>query len=123
MMGDIIFNFQHRTGKGFCAASMQTCEGDLILTINALHDYADICNRKADEAGPGFEAASLRYYACRFRKIAEKWAGAIGFDREKAIAECERKKLHKKKDDDFGEDALLLSVKLAAEKKGVKKNE
>ena len=113
---EVVAEYQQRTKGGFKPATSRTCEGDLILAINAMIDYADICDRKATEMEHGFEASSLRYYAERFRKIADKWAKAIGFDREKAIAICEKKKLHKKKDDDFGEDALMLSLKLAAEK-------
>ncbi len=117
MDDQIEMEYMQRCKKGFQPATFRTCEGDLILAINALTDYADICERKASEMGQSFESASLKYYADRFRRIAEKWSAMVGFDREKAIRICERKKKRQKAPDDYGEDALVLAVGLAAKKK------
>ena len=113
---EVSASYMKRTKDGFKPATFRTSEGDLTIAINALIDYANICEQKAVEMEQGFESASLQYYADRFKKIAKKWSDAIGFDRDKAIAICEKKKLRKKKDDDIGEDALTLSIKLVTEK-------
>ena len=114
---EVEMEYLQRHQKGFRPAVFRTCEGDLILTINALIDYAGICDKKADEMEQPFEAASLRYYADRFRRIADKWSKEIGFDREKAIRICERNKKRRKASDDYGEDALALAAGATAKQK------
>lgn len=110
MEDDIVqLSFLHKAGRHFLPAQIETCEGDIILIINAMLDYADLLEAKAKGMESPFEAESARYYVDRFRRIAEKYSKAIKYSREKAIQNCEKKK-HRQADD-FGEEAMALMVK------------
>ena len=114
MEDDIVqLSFLHNDKKeGFIPFEIQTCEGDIILIINAILDYADILEAKAATMGSPFETESARYYVGRFRRVAEKYSKAIKYDRDKAIKKCEAKKNRRpRKGDDIGEDAMALLVK------------
>lgn len=102
---------EDRPGVTFTLATVKASEGDLILVVNALMDYADLVDRHR-EAHPemeAFEAATREHYANRYRAIAAKLATAMGYDREATMERC-RKHLEKQRTDDFGEEALTLAT-------------
>lgn len=100
---------EDRPGVTFTPATIQSCEGDLILVVNALVDYADMMDRhRAAHTEMGaFEAATREYYASRYRTIAEKLAAALGYDREATLERCRRRQ-ERLRTDDIGEEALTL---------------
>ncbi len=100
---------EDRPGVTFTHATIQSCEGDLILAVNAMVDYADLMDRHraAHPEMGAFEAATREYYAGRYRTIAAKLAAALGYDREATLERCRRRQ-EKQRTDDIGEEALTL---------------
>ena len=100
---------EDRPGLTFTPATIQSCEGDLILVVNAMVDYADLMDRHraANPEMGAFEAATREYYAGRSRTIAAKLAAALGYDREATLERCRRRQ-EKQRADDIGEEALTL---------------
>ena len=61
----------------------------------------------------GFHRATYEYHAEKLRKIADKLQTGIGYDYDKAVERCKRKRVKKSHSSDVGEDALLLTVRAA----------
>ena len=113
---EVEIEYLKKSRAGYGPAAFRTCEGDLVLICNALVDYANIIDEYRErESLEGFQAASLAYYAERFRKIAAKYGKAIGYDRDAAIRRCEKARLKPTSANDFGEEAMALMVKRGAE--------
>lgn len=107
---EICIDYMKSTREGFTPSKLKSCHGDLVLICNALMDYADICDAfREREQLEGFAAATYEYYANRFREIAAKYGGAIGYDREKTIERCRKRQL-KADTSDVGEEALTMLV-------------
>lgn len=87
---------------------MQTCYGDLKLTVDALTDYTHMLDTVCKQWNlKGFHRASYEYHADRLRKFAEKIQAAIGYDYAATLEKC-RKKQKKQRNDDIGEDGITL---------------
>ena len=56
---------------------------------------------------------SYEYHAEKLRKIADKLQAGIGYDYDKAVERCKKKRARKSHSNDVGEDALLLTVRAA----------
>lgn len=96
-------------GKFDC---VQSCQGDLIVICNALADYAGLLSEYLEEEGGQIDACGrIRYelHIKRCLKIQKLISEQIGYDREAAIEKC-RKKNHRK-DEDVGEDAVVLAAR------------
>lgn len=107
-----IFDF---LGLDWKPHTIRTCWGDLQVMCNALEDYASVLERVIQEWGlEGYHAAVYEIHAVRCRKIAKKYAAAIGYDREAALKKCRRKR--QESDDDVGEEAMALAVKRSKSK-------
>ena len=82
---------------------------------DALEDYANILDGVIKDWGlEGYKAFAYELHAARCRKIARKYAKAIGYDRERTLEKC-----HKRRDDagdDIGEEALMLLEKYGSKK-------
>ena len=101
-----IFDF---IGKDWKPATVTTCWGDLRVMVDALIDYAGILEKVIKEWGlTGYKAGRYELHAARCRKIAQKYADAIGYDRDAALKKCRKPKAEAK--DDVGEEALTLSA-------------
>lgn len=61
----------------------------------------------------GFHRATYEYHAEKLRKIADKLQAGIGYDYDKAVERCKKKRARKSHSNDVGEDALLLTVRAA----------
>lgn len=84
---------------------IRTCLGDIYVICNALMDYANLLEGVIEEWGlTGFHAANYELHAARCRKISKKYADAIGYDYEKAMEKCQKRR--GRRDDDVGQDAL-----------------
>lgn len=110
--------------KSGCYQGIHTCEGDMIVICNAMIDYADLLMEFIQQSNhEGYQKAFYAVHAERCRKISLKLQEQIGYDREAAIERCRAKKKYYGMDgvgqnSDVGEDALVLAVKRARDKKG-----
>lgn len=85
------------------------CPGDLHIICNVMHDYAALLESLVPEK-EGYEQAIYEYHAGRCKKIQQKIEESMNYNVEQAIEKC-RKKKGKEKDDDIGEDALVLAAR------------
>lgn len=96
-----------------------TCSyGDVVLIISMLRDYV----RGLDEIKKGsldWEA----YYRNKFMKMADRLSEQIGYDYDKALEKCFKKAEKAAKDDDIGEEALILALKKGNAKKKEAEND
>ncbi len=91
-----------------------TCYGDIYKTVNALRDYVRLLESVCDQWElTGFHRATYEYHAEKLRKIADKLQAGIGYDYDKAVERCKKKRARKSHSNDVGEDALLLTVRAA----------
>lgn len=91
---------------------MQTCYGDIKLTVDALMDYTQMLDTVCTQWKlAGFHKASYEYHADRLRKFADKLQAAIGYDYAATLEKCRKKQKRKPKDDDIGEDGITLAAK------------
>lgn len=82
-----------RFGQPSETKELCTCYGDLYVIVNALRDYANLLENVNSEWGlTGYHAAIYEIHAARCRKIAEKYAAAIGYDYDKAVKRCEKRR-------------------------------
>lgn len=104
-------NFGMR-GRASGEKELKTCLGDLYVIINVLQDYANILDGVIEEWGlTGYHAARYQLHAERCRKIAEKYSAAIGYDYDKALERCQKRRSKTKKSDDVGIDGLEAFVR------------
>lgn len=88
---------------------LQTCYGDIKLTIDALMDYTRMLDTVCKQWDlKGFHRASYEYHADRLRKFAGKLQAAIGYDYAAALEKCRKKQKQKPRQDDIGEDGITL---------------
>ena len=86
---------------------LRTCYGDLYAVVNALRDYANMLESVIPEWGlTGYHAAVYELHAARCRKIAGKYAAAIGYDYDKAMEQCLKRRPRDSSGDDTGLDGL-----------------
>lgn len=86
---------------------LRTCYGDLYAVVNALRDYANMLEGVIPEWGlTGYHAAVYELHAARCREIAGKYAAAIGYDYDKAMERCLKRRAKDGSGDDTGLDGL-----------------
>jgi len=101
-----------QSGKPSENREVKTCYGDLYVIVNALRDYANILDSVILEWGLiGFHAATFELHAVRCRKIAGKYAAAIGYDYDKAVERCEKRRAKDEQGGDTGMDGLEALVR------------
>ena len=96
---------------------LRTCYGDLYAVVNALRDYANILEGVIPEWGlTGYHAAVYELHAARCREIAGKYAAAIGYDYDKAMERCLKRRARDGSGDDTGLDGLEALVRKSSGK-------
>lgn len=96
-----------------------TCSyGDIVLIISMLRDYV----KGLDEVKQGNIDWEV-YYRNKFLKMADRLSEQIGYDYDKALEKCLKKVEKAAKDDDIGEEALVLALKKGAAKKKEEKKD
>ena len=86
---------------------LRTCYGDLYVIVNALRDYANMLDSVIPEWGlVGYHAALYELHAARCREIAGKYAAAIGYDYDKAMERCLKRRAKGDSGGDTGMDGL-----------------
>lgn len=94
---------------------LNTCVGDLYIIVNALYDYAGILERVAAQQA-SYQKELYLLHAARCRKIAGKFSEQMGYDYDKALERC-RKRRDKGSDDDTGFDGLEAAIRKKREGK------
>ena len=95
-----------------------TCPyGDIVLIIAMLRDYVSCL----DEV-KGDDISYRAYYRGRFLGMADRLSRQIGYDYDKALKKC-LKKREKEDNSDVGEEAMALALKYGARRKKEKENE
>ena len=94
--------------NNFEEIEIETCWGDIVVMCNALEDYANMLESVIPEWKlDGVRKAMYEYHAKRCRKISLRYQEAIGYNYRDALINCA--KMRNRKDDDAGEDALILA--------------
>lgn len=91
-----------------------TCYGDIYKIVNAMRDYSRLLLLTCDAWElTGFHRALYEYHAQKAREIADKYQAAIGYDYDKALEKCRKKKAKNKdgRDSDIGGEALELLLR------------
>ncbi len=80
---------------------LNTCIGDLYVTVNALYDYAGILEQvTARRELDSYQKELYLFYAARCRRIAEKFSRQIGYDYDKALERCWKRRAKESGGDD-----------------------
>ena len=109
-----IFRFTDAGRSGYPSEDkeLRTCYGDLYAIVNALRDYANILESVIPEWGlTGYHAAVYELHAARCREIAGKYAAAIGYDYDKALERCLKRRAKGGQDGNTGMDGLEALVR------------
>ena len=111
-----------RAGEPNEVREVHTCYGDLYVIVNALRDYANLLEGAIQEWGlRGFHAFTYELHAARCRKIAGKYAAAIGYDYDRAVERCQRRRAKGSQDNDTGVDGLEALIRKQEHRQNQKK--
>ena len=87
---------------------VKTTMGDLYVIVNALRDYANLLESAVSAWGlTGYHEATYQIHAERCRKISGRYADAMGYDYDKALARCRKRRT---RDGGTGMDGLEALV-------------
>lgn len=88
--------------------TIKSCKGDLFVICNALDDYARQIDKAVVERELSLYAkAVFELHAEKCRKISNKLAQQMGYDKEKAMKKyLKRLEREQKNNNDIGQDAL-----------------
>lgn len=101
-----------RSGHPGMDKELRTCYGDIYAIVNALRDYANMLDSVIPEWGlTGYQAATYELHAARCRKIAGKYAAAIGYDYDKAMERCLKRRAKGDSGGDTGVDGLEALIR------------
>ena len=96
------------TVGGFVAA--HTCYGDICKIVNAIMNYASLMELVCDQWDlTGLHRITYESQAKKLRQIADKLQKCIGYDYEKALRKCLKRKIKSTRDDGVGEEALVMA--------------
>ena len=95
--------------KGMNEQWIEVCEGELRIIIEALADYHDIASRNVKAMEIGYSKAVWEDRLDRIKKIQTKLEESAGYSRDGQLEICMKRK--PRKDDDIGEDALILAIR------------
>lgn len=95
--------------KGMNEKWIETCFGELRIIVDSLADYCDIINGHIEGLEDGYAKATWMDRIERIGQIQGKLEQSIGYSRDKQLEECMKRKA--KKEDDIGEDALVLAAR------------
>lgn len=88
----------------------KTCYGDICKTVNALRDYSCllemVCSTWKLE---GFHQAKYMYQAEKMREIADKFQAGIGYNYDKAMEKCRKKRGRQQRNSDVGGEAMAMA--------------
>ena len=85
---------------------IETSKGELRIIIEALADYYDVVSRNIEVIEVGYVKAVWEIRLERIKQIQEKLEKSTGYNRDKQLEICMKRK--SRKDDDIGEEAFVL---------------
>ena len=88
---------------------IETCIGELRIIVDALADYYDYISIKIDEMPHGYNKAVWEIRRDKIKAIQSKIEENIGYNRDEQIIKCQKNRPAKQ--DDIGEDALVMALK------------
>lgn len=94
--------------KGMNEQWIETCEGELRIIIEALADYHDIASRHVEVMEMGYSKAAWECRLDRIKQIQTKLEKSAKYSRDGQLEICMKRKPDK--DNDIGEDALILAM-------------
>lgn len=113
-----------KSGRPSEERQFRTCYGDMYVIVNALRDYANMLESVVQEWGlTGFHAVTYQFHAERCRKIASKYSEAIGYNYDKALERCQRRRAKGEQFGDIGMDGMEAFVRKEEFKPKKKKGE
>ena len=92
--------------KGMHEQWIEMAAGEIRIVIEALADYHDIVSRHIETMEDAYGKAAWEYELERIKQIQTKLEESIRYNRDRQFEIC--KKRRKPKDDDIGEDAVVL---------------
>ena len=96
------------TVGGFVA--VHTCYGDICKIVCAIMNYASLMELVCGQWDlTGLHRISYESQAKKLRQIADKLQKCIGYDYEKALRKCMKRKNKSTRDDGVGEEALVMA--------------
>ena len=97
--------------SGHQEKEIRTCLGDIYVIVNALRDYANLLERAAiTQELTEVHGAIFHLHAARCRKIAGKYASAIGYNYDAALKRCRKRRARVRQNSDTGMDGLEALV-------------
>lgn len=102
-----------------CDYVVSCSHGDIVLIICMLHDYI----KMLDELKGDGDIAWMSYYRKKYQNMADRLADQIEYDYDAALEKCKKKWEKQEKENDIGEEALVLAMKRGTGKKQEKKEE
>lgn len=89
---------------------IDTCYGDICKIVNALRDYAKMLRMVCGEWDlQGYHQAVYEFHADKLEEISKKYQAGIGYDYDKAVEKCRKKRGKKQRDSDVGGEAMAMA--------------
>lgn len=89
---------------------IKTCYGDICKIVNALRDYARMLRMVCEEWNlQGYHRAVYEIHADKLEEISKKYQIGIGYDYDKAVEQCQKKRHRKQRDSDVGGEAMAMA--------------
>ena len=89
---------------------IKTCYGDICKIVNALRDYAKMLRMVCGEWDlQGYHRAVYELHADKLEEISKKYQAGIGYDYDKAVEKCRKKREKQQRDDDVGGEAMAMA--------------
>jgi len=89
---------------------IRTCYGDICKIVNALRDYARMLRMVCEEWNlRGYHRAVYELHADKLEEISKKYQAGIGYNYDKAVERCQKKRHRKQRDSDVGGEAMAMA--------------
>lgn len=95
--------------KTACENQIETCEGELRIIVEALADYYEYVSKKIELMEHGYGKAVWEHRLQKIKEIQRKIENSIGYSRDEQLVKCQKR--GNSRNDDIGEDALILALK------------
>lgn len=89
---------------------IDTCYGDVCKIVNALRDYAKMLRMVCVEWElQGYHQAVYELHADKLEEISKKYQAGIGYDYDRAMERCRKKREKQRRNDDVGGEAMAMA--------------
>lgn len=101
--------WHYMENKGMNEQWIETCVGELRIIVDALADYYDMAGEIVEAMEMGYPKAAWKNRLERIKQIQAKIEESTGYSRDDQFEICMKRK--PRKDNDIGEEALVLALK------------